>query len=312
MIDLIVQIHPGLMTGGIQELTDTLASDPATAPAASSLIAFTDMLPVHLDPAGFLASILTGSQDGPSFPYPRHIGLPRILSFYGYDSGWSADPDFWDVVDPAFAGVPSVASGPREALRGLLAEEEGKTCLLLFSSLDPAEIVRTVAASGRAERTCMAFIGVPAALLDPSLAEGAHHLALRFPAAIVFQGRLTARRIDIPVGAMDLLPTLLETIGLPPFLRNDAPAIEGSSHYESLLTGAPIQPGIHHVWLPAKPRRVSQRGMHKLVIDGNGLRLHFLDRDPAESENVLAQHREIWTDLADSLLEKEDRLSARR
>lgn len=309
MTDLILLVNPRLLSMGIDGMERVLRVDPATAEAASSMVSFTDLLPVHLDPRGFLSSLLTGSEEGPTFPFLRHLGLAHILSFYEYEASWSAEAGFWDAISPTFAGVPNLAQGPWEALEEFCTTSEGKRALILFSSsVEPRHILKLVGSSARAGRTCMAFIGVPGALLDPSLAERAHHICLRFPASICFPGRLPARRVTVPLSAMDFLPTLLETLGLPPFLRKDVLPILGTSHFSRILDGTEVVPGNHHAWLPGKSLRVSQRGMEKLVVDNTGLRLHFIDRDPDENADVHKENRDTWVELVDSLLKAEDRL----
>ena len=310
MTDLVVLFHPGLHSDDLASQERRWASDPDCAPQMRHRVAFTEVLPAHLDRAGFLRSILTGSQDGPAFPAQKHLTLPEILAHFNYACSAGADDPFRAGRDLEACGLPGPLPGARAALEAMLARRDRKQALLLFSSgLEPAELFAAVNRAGRAATTCIALFGAPRALDKAASPDFHKRHRLRFPALFLFPERLEARREEAPIGAMELLPTLLEILGLPPHVRKGLPAIAGESHYESLASGRAVSERLQCLWTPVAPRRVVQKGMHKLIIDEQGLRLYRLDKDPEEGRNVLDSERDTWRVLADALLAQEDRLA---
>ncbi len=102
----------------------------------------------------------------------------------------------------------------------------------------------------------------------------------------VFLPGATARRIDVPRGAIDLAPTILDLFGLPP-----EPTFEGTSLVPEILGGpAPERDVV--LDLPAtsdsERRRAIVHGHEKLIAFGEDryFELFDLDADPTEEHPI--------------------------
>ncbi len=127
------------------------------------------------------------------------------------------------------------------------------------------------------------------------------------PLILVQEGRLPAgKRIDRPVGLIDLSPTLLELAGIP------APETFEGRSLVGLLDGEDESGGPEYVFLESGIREQTQlavrHGRWKLVhvrspedralMTGQEYELYDLESDPAEERNLAAQHPERVRRLA--------------
>ncbi len=129
------------------------------------------------------------------------------------------------------------------------------------------------------------------------------------PLVVVFPGRVPeARVVDTPVGLIDLLPTLLELLGLP-----DPPAAQGQSLVSTWTTSAP-KPG-KYVFMESgsyEPSQLSVRkGKWKLArlraprdrqqFEREEFELYDLTTDPDEEVDRSAENAELVIELRAAL-----------
>jgi arylsulfatase A-like enzyme len=135
---------------------------------------------------------------------------------------------------------------------------------------------------------------------------------LRVPLVFYGAGVPPGRRLDPPVGLVDLMPTLLELAGVP------APDGAMGRSFAGMLRGEAPPPGweqrpiFSEAWLPwgirswgredvQQPTLAVRAGSRKLVRfrDGDGYRYEYfdLDRDPGERTDRYAREEESARDL---------------
>ncbi len=113
---------------------------------------------------------------------------------------------------------------------------------------------------------------------------------VRVPWIIAGPGIASRRRISQPVSHLDLMPSLRELLGLPPY-----DAHQGRS-LAALLRGstAELPPATHYISSKARRKGYAAliAGETKLLLEPAGPRLYDLAADPGETRNLAAQQPE--------------------
>ena len=125
-----------------------------------------------------------------------------------------------------------------------------------------------------------------------------HQELLHVPLAVWGPG-VEPGRIDAPVSLVDLLPTLLEALALPPL-----PGLDGVSLWPLLARreALPERPIVAEGTLYGPERRALVRWPWKLVeVDGGASRLFDLEHDPGEKDDLAAAHPERLRALGEEL-----------
>jgi len=106
------------------------------------------------------------------------------------------------------------------------------------------------------------------------------------------------RRVEEPVGLVDVMPTLLEVMGVgaPDSFQGESlvPRLHGE--------GGEFPPVFSEAMLFGPQRKAVTRGRYRYVVDGNGsAALYDLDADPGERRNAIADHGDVAAELASEL-----------
>ena len=124
-------------------------------------------------------------------------------------------------------------------------------------------------------------------------------LILRLPGA-----ELGGRVVDQPVSHVDLVPTILETVGqpIPEQVQGSSlvPLIAGSSagtHPDRAVYSESMYPLLHYGWAPLRSLR---KGPYKF-IDSPQPELYNVAVDPKEEKNILLEERRTSRELKDEL-----------
>ena len=121
-----------------------------------------------------------------------------------------------------------------------------------------------------------------------------HDELLRVPFLLHVPGAAPRRLASTIVQQIDVAPTLLELLGIPA-----PPELQGRS-FAGALRGAELapQPAIAECSWEGLDLRAIRTEEWKLILDGHGADMLFrVDRDPGETENVIAQHPEVVAEL---------------
>jgi choline-sulfatase len=106
-------------------------------------------------------------------------------------------------------------------------------------------------------------------------------------------------RIDAPVSLVDVLPTLLDALGLPPLAGLDGASLWPLLARREALLERPI---VAEGTLYGPERRALVRWPWKLVeVDGGAPRLFDLERDPREQRDLAATHADRMHGLGEEL-----------
>ena len=110
----------------------------------------------------------------------------------------------------------------------------------------------------------------------------AHQEALRVPLVFRGPGILAGRRVDTPVSLVDVAPTVLELLGLPPL-----PEVQGRSLGAALQGGSvPVRP-IFFEWIGYATCGI-RLGMFKLLRNRTSHSIYALSSDPSERRPLAA------------------------
>jgi arylsulfatase A len=130
---------------------------------------------------------------------------------------------------------------------------------------------------------------------------------LRVPLLMRWPGRISPERvIDTPVSLMDLLPTMLNAIGIDPATsvgpldgRSILPMLDGTKEPTDLQERSFYWHLPHYTNQGSRPSGAMRKGRWKLVQDyeSKQLELFDLDSDAGERENVAAAHTDITTSM---------------
>ena len=121
---------------------------------------------------------------------------------------------------------------------------------------------------------------------------------LHIPLAVWGPGVLPGR-IDAPVSLVDVLPTLLEALGLPPLAGLDGVSLWPLLTRRQALAERPI---VAEGTLHGPERRALVRWPWKLVeVDGGAPRLFDLERDPGEAQDLAASQPDRLRALGEEL-----------
>lgn len=126
----------------------------------------------------------------------------------------------------------------------------------------------------------------------------------RIPLLMLLPGRAAAGRVvSAPVSLVDVLPTVLDYLGLP------APAgIQGRSLRTLIDTRQTLDRDAHS---SLANQRAIRRGRWKLIRSGARSRLFDLDRDPREHHDVAAEQPEVVRELDAAVMEFAQRAGRR-
>lgn len=125
-------------------------------------------------------------------------------------------------------------------------------------------------------------------------------------------GRRGGQVIEVPIGLVDLAPTLLELIGLEP-----APSFAGRSVASWIEAGPPSSDPTVPIYFETPDRRTGLRGLQlgswKLIRrDGSGeVELYDLKNDPGERQDIAAQQAARAKAMADQLTRWVARMGSR-
>lgn len=119
---------------------------------------------------------------------------------------------------------------------------------------------------------------------------------VRVPLALRIPG-VPAARLDAPVRNLDILPTLLDYLGIPP-----PPGLEGESLRGLVERGAP---GPRHQFASQGSQRMAADGRFKLIhdLEAKSYQLFHLEADPGETRDVLAENRRDFFRTREALAE---------
>ncbi len=118
-------------------------------------------------------------------------------------------------------------------------------------------------------------------------------------------GLPTGARVDEPVEHIDIVPTVLEHLGIDPPAAIDGmslmPAIrgEGLQHPEICMTNNNW--GMQRAWRSGRWKLIENLGPGHLGSPAGWLELYDLQLDPDEKANLVASHRELAESLRDRL-----------
>lgn len=258
--------------------------------------------------------------EGPGFAWSseRYVAWraassgPSFAFLHGYDAHIPYDPPppYDRLYDPGYAG-PVVGAETRHLCRALRGQEPGDPPVLT-----PADRRHLVALYDGGLRALDARFGHLMKQLDGTEAgRGALVIVLsdhgeefwdhgsvlhshtvyqelvHVPLLMRVPGAAAGRVVAATVRNLDVAPTVLDLMGLPP-----SPSHEGASLREALFGGAP--PALA---APAEMRewKALVEGSWKLVTsDAGRFTLYDLGVDPGETESVASGHRELARGLA--------------
>ena len=159
-----------------------------------------------------------------------------------------------------------------------------------------AQLGRLLAALDRlhlTDRTLLVVVGDHGEGLgdhgEPTHGQTLYDSVLRIP-LIIRAPAVAPRRVDAVVRQVDLMPTLLDLVGLPS-VATDGVSLRGA------LGGAPLQleayaESLYTTRLGLAPRHALRDGRFKL-IDGPSTELYDLERDPFEQHNIAPERRRV-------------------
>jgi arylsulfatase A-like enzyme len=134
----------------------------------------------------------------------------------------------------------------------------------------------------------------------------AYDSTLHVPWIIHWPGAIEPRRISGPVGIVDIVPTLLDLLGVAPIGAADGP-VDGRTRAASVRTGDPVEAqGLYFESLFGQlrfgwaPLRGLREGPWK-YIDLPGPELYDLDNDPRETRNLVHERPEIAAGMVERL-----------
>lgn len=219
------------------------------------------------------------------------LDAARDVRAHATDWDW-AHKRFWDAVDPADrAGAVAVSQLYDAGIRRL----DDTTMTQLLGTLDRLGLrddTLVVLISDHGE----AFLEHGVYQHDDVYAETTH-----VPWIMRFPGRIPAgRRIATPEAVIDLMPTVLDLLGVPlPF------AVQGRSVAEAARGAGPLEPrpviseyGTHAAGAFQQAVRV---GDERLVIPGGAPRLFDVVADPGEQHDLASERPERVTALLGEL-----------
>jgi arylsulfatase A-like enzyme len=168
-----------------------------------------------------------------------------------------------------------------------------------------AKVLAAIDRKGLRERTVVLFVSDngPSSKVPSSAGKlrGHKHLlyegGVRVPAVIRWPGALPAGQVfEPPLHVVDLRPTFLGLAGVRP--PSDA-ALDGIDFWPALARGEPLPREVLLYNADREERRASaiRKGRWKLVLHGRRAELFDLDRDPYETQNVVARHPRIRQEL---------------
>ena len=264
----------------------------------------------HAIHAGFDRRALATTRLASRWLWERDRGRPFFLFVHYFDPHSPYAPP--EAFPQRFPTPPASATtpGPRivREQRALYDAE------IAYTDRALAELLEVLRREGLDESTVVAVTGDHGeGLLDHGFMSHGTTLyeeVTRVPLVVRWKGELPPRRLEDPVGLVDLAPTLLELVGAPDARRR---GFRGHSLAAALRGKAPLDAG-REIFLARRPyeaaqvegRRVDGRlygirvGPWKYLEgdDASGAELYHLERDPGERRNLRDRHPEQAARLA--------------
>jgi arylsulfatase A-like enzyme len=133
-----------------------------------------------------------------------------------------------------------------------------------------------------------------------------HDTQIRTPLVLGVPGLARGRRIETPVENVDVAPTILDYLALPP-----DPGFEGGS-LRPLIEGR--ADGSATGFAAWRTQRSAFDARHKLIVDPRAgeAALYDLERDPAEEHDVIDEHADVAARLREALRAHRKRVEADR
>jgi arylsulfatase A-like enzyme len=226
----------------------------------------------------------------------RYLERARYRQFFlfihTYQTHWPYDPpgDYLALFDEeeAEAAALEIVPAKHRAARDDYDREIRKTDELLGSLLERLETL------GLSERTYVVLLSDHGeAFGEHGVAQhgwGPHQEEIQVPLIVRGPDVPAGRRIEVPISLVDVAPTLLEMLGLPPLT-----AFQGVSVYGALQrTGAPASRPIYFGWLAPRAAPLGERFRHWKVVrrdqGATAVTLYNLVEDPGEERPVRGPH----------------------
>lgn len=129
------------------------------------------------------------------------------------------------------------------------------------------------------------------------------------PMLLVWEGRIAPREIFAPARLVDLAPTVLDLLGLPPLEPADGASLRPLLAGDAAADWPAAEVEARQPWLGFgwSPLRALRSAAHKLIVAPRP-ELYDLRRDPAESVNLYGRDRRTAAALARELRRREEQV----